>query len=33
MNRFLFLIFGAVLINNVAAEEISIQISSPVMDK
>jgi iron complex outermembrane receptor protein len=34
MNRFLFLIFGAVLINNVAAEEITdIQISSPVMDK
>jgi len=34
MNRFLLLIFGAALINNVTAEEITdIQISSPVMDK
>ena len=34
MNRLLFFIFGAVLITNISAEELTdIQISSPVMDK
>ena len=34
MSRLLFFIFGAVLITNISAEELTdIQISSPVMDK